>query len=444
MPKKVARVLGTQFGLSVTAGGLVHLLHRTAARRRRPTRRLRAGPPQSGGPPAPTGWRVNAVRHVWAVATPETTVYAICDGAGSPSRGGARPRLRRRAGRDGWVAYAASSMRRTRAVCLTCYAAARTARGFRTAPGAARSAVLQEPRPAGPLQRRRHQRARSGHVGPRPTRRPARPADRRAAAAGRRRALRQAPGQRIPAVFLFLCDVDRGHQLARRAGHRRAVVTRKVCGGNRTRKGATRSRCWPAWCAPPANATSACPLRSPRCCAPVIRSPPTHWHCRRPPEEGRPQRPFWRPRLAGGSPAATGAVHEATPSSVLACLGQALGLARRAGAFACVGYRLTGEVGCGRPPTCPFAAWSGDAFLASTGARKNLAANRGLRPAGPHFSPCLLTKNALIKDVQGSPAAERLVVIHVNERRERLDDVVKSLLISPELFVECGVELRHM
>ena len=29
--EKVARVLGTQFGLSVTAGGLVHLLHRTAA-----------------------------------------------------------------------------------------------------------------------------------------------------------------------------------------------------------------------------------------------------------------------------------------------------------------------------------------------------------------------------------------------------------------------------
>ena len=53
------------------------------------------------------------------------------------------------------------------------------------------------PRPAGPLQRGRAERARDGHS-PRPPQRPPRSADRRTAAARRRRALRGAPGQRVP------------------------------------------------------------------------------------------------------------------------------------------------------------------------------------------------------------------------------------------------------
>ena len=117
----------------------------------------------------------------------------------------------------------------------------------------------------------------------------------------------------FPAVFLFLCDpsIEATNWRAEQA-IRPAVVTRKVCGGNRTRRGGpTRSRCWPAWCAPPANASSTCPTWSPRCCAPRTRSYLTHWHCRRPPEAGRLQRPFRRPRPAGGSPGSDGSrAHE--------------------------------------------------------------------------------------------------------------------------------------
>ena len=77
--EKVARVLPNDFGLSVTKGGLVQLLHRTAdavgpayAARGEQVRRRDE-----------TGWRVNALRSwLWAFATPETTVYAICDGRG--------------------------------------------------------------------------------------------------------------------------------------------------------------------------------------------------------------------------------------------------------------------------------------------------------------------------------------------------------------------------
>ena len=41
----------------------------------------------------------------------------------------------------------------------------------------------------------------------------------------------------------------------------------------------------------------------------------------------------------------------------------------------------------------------GDASWRRPAPERNLAASRGLRPAGPHFGPCLLTQNALIKDV---------------------------------------------
>ena len=62
--------------------------------------------------PDETGWRLlNAILHwLWAFATPETTVYAICDGSGgSPEAAGdvgAAPDLRSACWmRDGWVAY---------------------------------------------------------------------------------------------------------------------------------------------------------------------------------------------------------------------------------------------------------------------------------------------------------------------------------------------------
>ena len=82
--EKVAHVLKTQFGLLVTSGGLVHLLHRTAAAAAPAYAALREQVRHSPVvTPDETGWRVNAIRHwLWAFTTAQTTVYAICDGRG--------------------------------------------------------------------------------------------------------------------------------------------------------------------------------------------------------------------------------------------------------------------------------------------------------------------------------------------------------------------------
>ena len=80
----MAALLRERFGLTVTPGGLVQVLHR-AARVAAPTyaalcAQIRGSPVVS---PDETGWRVGAVRHwLWAFATPETTVYRICHGRG--------------------------------------------------------------------------------------------------------------------------------------------------------------------------------------------------------------------------------------------------------------------------------------------------------------------------------------------------------------------------
>jgi transposase len=79
---KIATVLRERFGLRVTAGGLVQVLHR-AARHATPTyaalcEQVRGSPMVS---PDETGWRVGGVLHwLWVFATPETTVYAIRPG----------------------------------------------------------------------------------------------------------------------------------------------------------------------------------------------------------------------------------------------------------------------------------------------------------------------------------------------------------------------------
>ncbi len=81
---KMAALLRERFGLTVTPGGLVQVLHR-AARVAAPTytalcEQIRGSPVVS---PDETGWRVGAVRHwLWAFATPDTTVYAIHQGRG--------------------------------------------------------------------------------------------------------------------------------------------------------------------------------------------------------------------------------------------------------------------------------------------------------------------------------------------------------------------------
>ena len=81
---KVAGLLRTRFGLEVTAGGLVHLLHRTARDAapvyRELCRQVRNAPVVT---PDETGWRVSVEPHwLWTFVTPETTVYAICPGRG--------------------------------------------------------------------------------------------------------------------------------------------------------------------------------------------------------------------------------------------------------------------------------------------------------------------------------------------------------------------------
>ncbi len=106
--EKVVRVLRTQFGLHVTKGGVVRLLHRTAdaaapayAALREQVRRSPVVTPDE------TGWRVNALRYwLWVFATPETTVYAICDGRGFDDAAAVLgPDFAGVLVRDGWVAY---------------------------------------------------------------------------------------------------------------------------------------------------------------------------------------------------------------------------------------------------------------------------------------------------------------------------------------------------
>ena len=80
---KVAGLLRTRFGLKVTAGGLVHLLHRTARDAapvyRELCRQVRNAPVVTADE---TGWRVIKPHWLWTAVTAETTVYAICSGRG--------------------------------------------------------------------------------------------------------------------------------------------------------------------------------------------------------------------------------------------------------------------------------------------------------------------------------------------------------------------------
>ena len=81
---KVANLLRNTFNLNVTPGGLARLLHR-AARDATPAyqelcEQVRNAPVVT---PDETGWRVGGGRHwLWAYATADTTVYAICPGRG--------------------------------------------------------------------------------------------------------------------------------------------------------------------------------------------------------------------------------------------------------------------------------------------------------------------------------------------------------------------------
>ena len=242
--EKVVRVLRTQFGLSVTKGGLVQLLHRTAdaaapayaALREQ----VRCSPVVT---PDETGWRVNAILHwLWAFATPETTVYAICDGRGFAEAAAVLgPDFAGVLVRDGWVAYRGFK----KAPHQTCLAhLLRRCKDLQAAhPDSPWAGAVQAVLRDGLALRDRSNAGEISEHGLASAR------GRLAARLGR--LIDTAPplaaaerfakhlANEFPAVFLFLCDpsIDATNWRAEQA-IRPAVVTRKVCGGNRTRRGA--------------------------------------------------------------------------------------------------------------------------------------------------------------------------------------------------------------
>ena len=118
---KVAGLFHEQFGLAVTRGALVHVCARVAAKAI-PTydalcAQIRGSPVVS---PDETGWKVDGrLQWLWAFATPDTTVYAIQPGRGFSQA--AAMLGHDYAGvltRDGWAPY----RRFTRATHQTCLA----------------------------------------------------------------------------------------------------------------------------------------------------------------------------------------------------------------------------------------------------------------------------------------------------------------------------------
>jgi transposase len=81
---KIAALLRERFGLTVTRGGLVHAIHRSARHAQPTYDTLRAT--VRGSPVVTvdeTSWRVDAgLQWLWVWVTPETTVYAILPGRG--------------------------------------------------------------------------------------------------------------------------------------------------------------------------------------------------------------------------------------------------------------------------------------------------------------------------------------------------------------------------
>ena len=241
---KIATLLRERFGLSVTAGGLVHALHR-AARQAEPTyaalcATIRGSPIVA---PDETGWKVGGrLQWLWAFATPDTTVYAIQPGRGLDEAatvlGTAFTGV---LVRDGWPPY----RHFTQAIHQTCLAhLLRRCRALQYDHDEHHFA----PRVQALLRRglRVRDRWRAGTISP------------HGAAVARGHLVNQLnrliddPGAarvaqvfaahlavEFPAVFTFLLDpaIDATNWRAEHA-LRPAVVTRKVCGGNRTSRGA--------------------------------------------------------------------------------------------------------------------------------------------------------------------------------------------------------------
>ena len=243
---KIATLLRQQYGMTVSRSGLVHAVQR-AARRAQPTyaalqQQIRGSPVVT---PDETGWKVAGRLHwLWVAATPETTVYAIQPGRGYPEAvallgadyAGVMVR-------DGWAPY----RRFTQATHQTCLAHL-LRRGRLLQDDHPYSRVVAEVRAVLHQALRLRDRARAGTIS----------AHRLAVARGRLQAQLTrrlaVPGPLADvrrfaahltnehhALFTFLRDpltIDATNWRAEQA-LRPAVVTRKVCGGNRSPRGAS-------------------------------------------------------------------------------------------------------------------------------------------------------------------------------------------------------------
>lgn len=241
---KVARLLREQFGLRITPGGLVQALHRMARQGAPSYAALQAtvrGSPMVS--PDETGWKVAAhLEWLWAFATPDTTVYAILPGRGFEEAASILgPDYPGVLVRDGWAPY----RRFTAAVPQTCLAhLLRRCRLLERDHGDARWAprVHARLRQALAVRDRHAVGAMSAHG----------VAVARGHLVNRVNALIDdaGPGRiaqtfaahlavEFPGLFTFLLDptIDATNWRAEQA-LRPAVVTRKVCGGNRTWRGA--------------------------------------------------------------------------------------------------------------------------------------------------------------------------------------------------------------
>jgi len=243
---KVATILRTGFGLPITPGGLVQALHRVAARSAPTYHALVAAVRRSAVvAPDETGWKVGGrLWWLWVFVARDVTVYAIQPGRGYPQAVailGARY-----AGvlvRDGWAPYRklrlathqtclAHLLRRTHLLLETAQ------RGAARFPHAVRRLLLR----ALALRERRDRGQLEGHGLRVALGRLEASTDR--VLAGRvthppnRRLLHHLQTER-PALFTCVRrpDVEATNWQAEHAV-RPAVVTRKVCGGNRSPRGA--------------------------------------------------------------------------------------------------------------------------------------------------------------------------------------------------------------
>jgi transposase len=242
---KVSAVFRDRFGLQVTAGGLVHALHRAADRASPTYEALRAQVRYSDVvTPDETGWKVGGrLQWLWAFATPNTTVYAILPGRGYEQAAAVLgPEFAGTLVRDGWAPY----RRFDRAIHQTCLAhllrrcrmLMSDHREYHFAPrvqDVLRHALAVRDRyRAGTISAHGLAVAR-GHVQNQLNALIEHPGTRRVA-----RHFAAHLAVEFPAVFTFLLDPDTIEATNWRAEHalRPAVVTRKVCGGNRSARGA--------------------------------------------------------------------------------------------------------------------------------------------------------------------------------------------------------------